>query len=90
MRPVVGAYGEHVQDERHVAAALRRHVRREPVIGVGFIALVPPLIEAERRICDDDIEAHQMVALDKGRRVQTFAPIDSGTILSVKQHVQPR
>ena len=81
---------QHMEDERVVAAALGRHMRREALVGIGLGLFVPPLVEAEGRIGDDDIEPHQVIAFDQSRRVERVAPIDPGAILLVQQHVKAR
>ena len=81
---------KHMEDESVVAAALRRHMGREALVRVGFGLFVPPLVKAERRIGDDDVEAHQVVALNQGRRIQRVAPVDPGAVLLVQQHVEAR
>ena len=52
-------------------------------------SLVPPFVEAKGGIRDDDVEPHQMVALDQGRRIERVAPVDPSAVLLVQQHVQP-
>ncbi len=81
---------QHVKDESVVAATLGRHVRREALVRVGLLLVLPPLVEAEGRVRDHDVELHQVIALDQRRRVQRVAPIDAGVVLIVEQHVQPR
>jgi len=86
---------QHVENERIIAPALRRYMRCETLVRIGEsialrVSVAVPFVEAEGRVRDHDIEAHQVIALDQGRRVQRIAPVDACAVLLVQQHVEAR
>jgi hypothetical protein len=76
-----------VADEGVVALALGRHAAPEAVVRVVLGEILAPLVEAERGIGDDDVEPHQVVALDQAGAGDGVAPLDAGIIHGVQEHV---
>src|SRR5579871_3692312 len=78
---------DHVGDESVVTLGLGRNAAPEALVLVLFRVFGAPLIERKGRIGYDDIELHQAVAFDQRRAVERVAPLDTGSILRVEEHI---
>ena len=78
---------QHVKDEGVVAFGLRRHPSRKAPEWIVLRVLRPPLIETERRIGDNRVKPHQVVAFEQCRAVDRVTPADVGGISTVQKHV---
>jgi len=57
------------------------------VEGVGSSFVATPLIQGEGRIRHNDVEAHEVVTLDKAGIPQGVAPLDAEVIHAMQEHV---
>ena len=55
--------------------------------GVLLRIVVPPLVQGEGRIGDDDVELHELVVLDQAGVAQGVAPLDAEVVHAMQEHV---
>ena len=82
----------HVGDECIVALRRRGRAAVPPVVVLRFLACLisSPLVEREGRIGDDNLEAHELVALDELRLQESVTPLDARAVLVVEEHIHHR